>query len=440
VRAAATDAVCALRARLADAAAAVAQADELLDAQRRFAESESAVLARLAAFDLTAADGAEGSVADESGIEALEMLAARRSEAVVALTAMLTGVRRDAQAVRTAGAAVRETTEILAVGAAAQRAATSEAADTLRRVSEASARQAEHVQEIEGVIAAAAAGVEQVYALRRVVDDMRETSLATARIVRMIAEVAKQSRLLSLNAAIEAARAGDAGNAFAVVAEEMRRLAERSADAAQQTALLVDKAVRAAADGSAVDVDGLARSVESIATVMTNVVRATSEDRAHLEQIAGVMEYLAELMPRTADQATAAAEAGAELVARTQALWASQARIVLPEARAPDAGGAGEPAGFVVPAAAVGAATPISATDWFATGEEGLRGTTGSAGLTLRFLGDTPGSVADDAAPVPEASSAPGGLTLPSPDNGDAVPPATSDDDPAPLTLNWLDS
>src|SRR5919108_734772 len=128
---------------------------------------------------------------------------------------------------------------------------------------------------------------------------------------------------------------------------------ERSADAAQETALLVDSVVRAAASGSAVDVDGLARSVESIATVMANVVRATSEDRVHLEQIAGVMEYLAELMPRTADQASAAAEAGAELVARTQALWASQARIVLPEARARGAGGSGEPAGSAAPATAV---------------------------------------------------------------------------------------
>src|SRR5207244_11119917 len=78
---------------------------------------------------------------------------------------------------------------------------------------------------------------------------IEESSHKVARILKTIDEITFQTNILALNAAVEAARAGEAGLGFAAVAEEVRNLAQRSANAAKDTAALVEESLTKARDG-----------------------------------------------------------------------------------------------------------------------------------------------------------------------------------------------
>ena len=87
---------------------------------------------------------------------------------------------------------------------------------------------------------AADKGDEQMQSMFVAMEELKRSSTEISKIIKVIDEIAFQTNILSLNAAVEAARAGDAGKGFAVVAEEVRNLAQRSAQAAKDTAVIIE--------------------------------------------------------------------------------------------------------------------------------------------------------------------------------------------------------
>lgn len=147
-----------------------------------------------------------------------------------------------------------------------------------------------------GVIAAKASvtaesGEEAMKRMGEAIAAIKDSSDQTVRIVKTIDDIAFQTNLLSLNASVEAARAGDAGKGFAVVAEEVRNLAKRSAEAARSTADLLEKAQQNANKGVTVSEEAgkilkqIVKNIDEMAQLIVNVSDAGDGQLRGLDQI-----------------------------------------------------------------------------------------------------------------------------------------------------------
>jgi len=148
-------------------------------------------------------------------------------------------------------------------------------------------------------------------------DEISKASEEVSKIIKTIDAIAFQTNLLALNAAVEAARAGKAGAGFAVVAEEVRSLAMRAADAARSTADLIEGTVRKIAEGSQVvgntngEFSRVAVSISKVGELVGEITAASQEQAQGIEQInkaIGEMDKVVQQNAATAEESASASE------------------------------------------------------------------------------------------------------------------------------------
>jgi methyl-accepting chemotaxis protein len=138
---------------------------------------------------------------------------------------------------------------------------------------------------------AAREGVGEMQGLATAMTEIERSGQAIAKIVKTIDEIAFQTNLLALNAAVEAARAGTAGLGFGVVAEEVRRLAQRSAAAAAETAISIETAIAKSANGAqrsqvlAAKLEEIVQQSQRASEVMETIASATQNQGRAIEKI-----------------------------------------------------------------------------------------------------------------------------------------------------------
>jgi len=233
---------------------------------------------------------------------------------------------------------VSASSQSLAEGSSQQAASLEETSSSLEELASMTKRNAESTARANELARqarhAADTGAADMKAMAGAMHEIKASSDDIAKIIKTIDEIAFQTNILALNAAVEAARAGEAGMGFAVVAEEVRNLAQRSATAAKETAAKIEGSIAKTSHGvqisdkvatSLVEIVDKVRQVDELVAEVSTASREQSSGVGQINQAVSQMDKVVQNNASAAEESAAAAE---ELNAQAQTLHQAVGELV----------------------------------------------------------------------------------------------------------------
>ena len=237
---------------------------------------------------------------------------------------------RGAEQVASAASQVSAASQALAQGASEQAATIEESSSSAEEVNSISKNNAATSKSVAALMDTVAMrvleGDRKVAEMVDSIQQINHSSDEISKIVKLIDEIAFQTNILALNAAVEAARAGGVGMGFAVVADEVRSLAQRCAQAAKDTAHLIERSIQKSNEGRrkstevTTAITAITCDVEQVKSLIHDISRDSNAQAQAIEQIKHGMEQVEQITQRNAAGAEESAAAGQQLQTQSETL------------------------------------------------------------------------------------------------------------------------
>lgn len=271
-----------------------------------------------------------GWVLPASGLVGLGFYCLNRRLIVRPLGRSIDAIQRASHETSAAAGQISGASRALAEGASEQAAALEETSAALEEMSSMTRHNAEHAAAAKQTAAqartSADTGSEHMQQMQDAMRSIEAAAQDITKILKTIDEIAFQTNLLALNAAVEAARAGEHGAGFAVVAEEVRALAQRSAQAAKETAAKIEDSVQKSRRGVAISADAAAsfreiqEQVLKLDKLVAEIATASTEQSTGIAQVNTAVGQMDKVTQANASNAEETAAASTELEAQSVAL------------------------------------------------------------------------------------------------------------------------